>query len=113
MRVTDALTLPLAGLSPTRELTRSIEGLTGSVPMKWSANPRFDYARAKTRLEHRNSVAVASSGGQALAFSSWSAGEPRIDEGSIGSTFDIDAGRRALLVAGAARGDAVVEVGPW
>ena len=41
-RVIDALTIPLAGLSPTRELTRRVEGLRGSVRMGWSADPRFD-----------------------------------------------------------------------
>ena len=108
VRVADALTLPLTSLSPTRELTRSIEGLAGSVPMKWSADPRFDYGRARTRLERRSSVAVASSGAEALAFSSWSAGEPRIEAGSIGSNFEIDEGGQALLVAGAALGEPLV-----
>jgi GH15 family glucan-1,4-alpha-glucosidase len=106
--VTDALTLPLTGLSPTRELTRSIKGLAGSVPMKWSAAPRFDYATAKTRVERRGSVAVASTGAQALAFSSWSAGEPGIEGASIGSSFEIGEGGQALLVAGAAHGQPLV-----
>lgn len=108
VRITDALTLPLAGLSPTRELTRRIDGLAGSVPMSWSADPRFDYATAKTHFERRGPVAVASSGAQALAFYSWSAGEPRIEENSIGSSFEVDEGERALLVAGVADGEPLV-----
>jgi len=35
VRVVDALTLPDDRLEPMRELARSIEGLSGSVPMHW------------------------------------------------------------------------------
>ena len=107
-RVTDAMTLPLAGLSPTRELARSIEGLAGSVPMNWSAEPRFGYASEETRLERRGSVAVATGGAPAVAFCSWSAGEPRIEEASIASNFTIEEGESALLLASVAHGDPLV-----
>lgn len=44
VRVTDALTLPdTSSLAPARELVRRIEGLAGSVPMRWSVQPRFGY----------------------------------------------------------------------
>jgi GH15 family glucan-1,4-alpha-glucosidase len=108
VRVTDALTLPLAGLSPSRELIRSIEGLAGAIPMSWSAEPRFGYAGAKTRVERRGSAVVATGGAEALSFCSWSAGEPRIEEGSIAANFEIDEGERGLLVAAAAHGEPLV-----
>ena len=107
-RVIDALTIPLAGLSPTRELTRSVEGLRGSVRMGWSADPRFDYGEARTRLELRGARALATSGARALAFSSFSAGEPRIEGESVESGFEIAEGESALLVAGAADGEPLV-----
>lgn len=44
VRVTDALTLPdTSSLAPARELVRRIEGIAGSVPMRWSVQPRFGY----------------------------------------------------------------------
>src|SRR5919204_5959772 len=50
VRVTDAMPLPGAGLAPTREVARRIEGLAGRVAIRWSVEPRFDYGRAKTRI---------------------------------------------------------------
>jgi GH15 family glucan-1,4-alpha-glucosidase len=108
VRVIDAMTLPLSGLSPARELARSIEGLTGSVPMSWSAEPRFGYGSEETRLQRRGAVPVATGGAEAVAFCSWSAGEPRIEEGSISSDFTIEGDERALIVAGAAHGEPLV-----
>jgi len=39
VRVVDALTLPNHGLEPMRELARSIEGVSGTVPMRWRRGP--------------------------------------------------------------------------
>jgi GH15 family glucan-1,4-alpha-glucosidase len=108
VRVTDAMTLPLSGLVPTREVARSIEGLSGEVPMSWSAEPRFSYGVDQTRLQSRGPVPVATSGSEALALCSWSAGEPRFEGRSIGASFTLDAGQHALLALSAAHGDALV-----
>src|SRR5919198_1135592 len=43
VRVVDAMTLPDEYLGPMRELARSIEGLSGTVPMRWGFRPRFNY----------------------------------------------------------------------
>src|SRR5207249_8551408 len=60
VRVTDAMTLPTAGLSPYRELGRKIEGLAGEVPVRWRVEPRFGYASSATRIERRAGVPIRS-----------------------------------------------------
>ena len=42
-----------------RELARSIEGVSGSVPMRWRCAPRFDYGAPPPRCEWRHGVPVA------------------------------------------------------
>ncbi|PYQ79380.1 MAG: glycoside hydrolase family 15 protein [Acidobacteria bacterium] len=62
VRVIDALTLPDGRLEPMREIVRSLEGLSGAVPMRWHFAPRFDYAAASPRWDTRNGRPVATSG---------------------------------------------------
>jgi GH15 family glucan-1,4-alpha-glucosidase len=97
VRVTDAMTLPGGALEPQRELTRRVEGLSGSVPMSWSVEPRFDYGRAPTRIHHRAGTPVATAGGQAMAICSFDAGTPEVRAGVIGARFEAGAGTRAVI----------------
>jgi GH15 family glucan-1,4-alpha-glucosidase len=102
VRVTDALTLPAAGLSPYRELARRIEGVAGAVPLRWRVEPRFGYGAGKTRFDRRRGVPVAVSGRDAVAVCSWAAGQPECDEATITGRFTVNAGARSLLVLSAA-----------
>src|SRR5579884_1442522 len=47
VRLTDALTIDSSQAAPWRELVRKVEGLSGSVPMRWRVEPRFDYGRMR------------------------------------------------------------------
>src|SRR3954462_708234 len=67
VRVTDAMPLALRGLAPTRELVRQVEGISGTVSLRWAVEPRFDYAGSHTRVTTHAGVPVASSGATALA----------------------------------------------
>jgi GH15 family glucan-1,4-alpha-glucosidase len=96
-RVTDALTLPGAGLEPHRELQRRIEGLSGTVPLRWRLEPRFGYGGWPVRLALRNGIPVAASGNDALALGSVDAGEPAIGEHAIEGRFVSAEGSSALL----------------
>jgi GH15 family glucan-1,4-alpha-glucosidase len=107
-RITDAMPLPTSGLAPTRELTRRIEGLSGSVPMRWSVEPRFEYARTRTRIARRGEFLVATGGPDALAVCSWEAGEAEVGEGKISARFAIESGREALIDVAFAHGDPLV-----
>src|SRR5215212_3311269 len=102
VRVTDAMTLPTAGLSPYRELARRIEGLAGEVPMRWRVEPRFGYASGATRINRRAGVPTATSGRDAIAVCSFEAGEATTSEGAIAGRFTTWAGSTSLLVLSAA-----------
>jgi GH15 family glucan-1,4-alpha-glucosidase len=97
VRVTDAMTVPAAGLGPLRELSRRVEGVDGSVPMSWTVEPRFGYAAAPTRLAWRAGVPVASAGSDAVAVCSFDAGAPELADGVIRGRFEARLGTRALL----------------
>ncbi|MER0484686.1 glycoside hydrolase family 15 protein [Streptomyces sp. Edi2] len=98
VRVTDALTLPdTASLAPGRELVRRIEGLAGSVPMRWSIEPRFGYGAHVPHLARRAGVPVAICGPDAVAVCAWNAGEPQCTADAITAHFRSDADTRALV----------------
>jgi len=106
--ITDCLNLPLGGLAPTRELGRRVECLEGAVEMEWRAEPHFEFGNTGSRLQWRGSTPVATGGAVALAFCAWSAGDPKIEAGSVGARFRLAAGEEALLALSAAHGDPLV-----
>jgi GH15 family glucan-1,4-alpha-glucosidase len=99
VRVIDALTLPGAGLEPSRELARRVEGLAGSVRMRWRAEPRFRYGRGEPRVSRRSGRWIYQGPGEALAVSAW---------GGNDDTLELRQGDRALLALTAARGEPLV-----
>jgi GH15 family glucan-1,4-alpha-glucosidase len=106
VRVTDALTVQDGGLLPWVEVARGIEGLEGSVRMRWSVEPRFDWGRAQTKIRMRRGVAVAEAADVLAAVQAWDAGEPGVADDHVGSAFETSPGSRALLALTA------VESGP-
>lgn len=89
VRVTDALTLHQNGtLAPLRELVRVVDGLEGDVAMRWRFAPRLDFGRQRIRLDRRGNVLIAANGRDALALSSWNAGD---------GSFTLAAGTRATF----------------
>jgi GH15 family glucan-1,4-alpha-glucosidase len=108
VRVTDAMLLPSSGLSPSRELARRVEGLSGSVHMRWRVEPRFEYGGRRPRIACHGSRPVAMGGKDALAVSSWAAGDPVLDERSISGSFAAAPGHVAMLVLSAAHQEPLV-----
>src|SRR5207249_1255077 len=108
VRVTDAMTLPTAGLSPYRELGRKIEGLAGEVPVRWRVEPRFGYASSATRIERRASVPIATAGRDAIAVCSFGAGEATTSDAAITGHFTARAGSSSLVVLSAAHQEPLV-----
>jgi len=97
VRVTDALTLPDDGLHPYRELQRRIEGLSGSVALRWRVEPRFGYAGRPSRLGRRHGIPVVSAGSDAIALQSFNAGEPQLGDHAIAGRTEVAGGSSALL----------------
>jgi GH15 family glucan-1,4-alpha-glucosidase len=108
VRVTDALTLPGPGLTPLREVARRVEGLGGTVRMRWRVEPRFGYGLAPTRIERRGPFAVAVSGADAIGVRVWEGADAGIEGESIAGSFEISEGRRALLALSAAHAEPLV-----
>jgi GH15 family glucan-1,4-alpha-glucosidase len=108
VRLTDAMLLPGNGLAPARELARRVEGLSGRVPMRWRIEPRFAYGSRTPRLGRRGVTPVATDGRQAIALSSWAAGEPTVDTSSISGDFISRQGETALLVLSGAHQEPLV-----
>jgi GH15 family glucan-1,4-alpha-glucosidase len=89
VRVTDAMTLhDNRSLSPLRELVRVVDGLEGQVAMRWRFEPRLDFGRRALRKRRHGTALVAANGKDALALSTWDAGD---------GDFDVAAGERATL----------------
>jgi GH15 family glucan-1,4-alpha-glucosidase len=108
VRVTDALTLPNDRLDPLRELARSVDGLSGAVPMRWRVSPRFDGGTTSARWEQRGGAAVAARDAGAVALSAWNAGTPEEGAGELSAAFELAAGDRALLAMSAAYAEPLV-----
>src|SRR5438876_614268 len=102
VRVVDAMTLHDARLGPMRELARSIEGVSGTVPMRWRFAPRFDYGEGRPSCEWRAGVPVATCRGDAVALRSWDAGVPEWQGETAEASFEIGEGARGLLVLASA-----------
>jgi GH15 family glucan-1,4-alpha-glucosidase len=108
VRITDAMTLPLTGFSPFRELIRRVEAISGRVPLRWRVEPRFGYAARPARLERRGQIPIVAAGRDAVALCSWEAGIPQCEGTSITGTFEAQEGTRALLVLAAAHQEPLV-----
>ncbi|MCD6725864.1 MAG: glycoside hydrolase family 15 protein [Solirubrobacteraceae bacterium] len=108
VRVTDAMTIPGAELAPGRELVRRVEGLAGSVPMRWRLTPRLGYASWPTRVERRSGVPVVTARGDAIAVCAWSAGQPEVTADAIAGRVVVEQGRTALLALSAAHDEPLV-----
>jgi GH15 family glucan-1,4-alpha-glucosidase len=76
VRVTDLMTLThREHLAPLREIVRRIEGLSGSVQMRYSVEPRFGYAAREPTFGRRHGRPFATCGPDAVALMGWEVGE--------------------------------------
>src|SRR6266542_2294552 len=108
-RVTDVMTLTdVTSISPLREVARRVEGLEGQLRLRWEVTPRFAYGRHTGKLGRRSGRPFFSAGKEGIAVNAWDAGEVEQGEASVGGTFEVEPGRRALLSLAAAHKEPVV-----
>src|SRR5947208_13273323 len=99
-RVTDAITLDHGGLLPWFELGRRIDGVSGSVPMRWRIAPRFGAGEGagETSIEWIGGAVRATSRGLSLVVYPFDAGEPHHSETEITASFETEKGSGGSLV---------------
>ena len=83
VRVTDAMSRPIARGLLWNQVIRRVDGLAGSVPMAWSVEPRFDYGSAEGAPVRRHGVPLIAHGSQILAVQSFGAGDS-VQRGGVG-----------------------------
>ncbi len=98
--VTDAITLDHGGFLPWFELVRRIDGVSGTVPMRWRLRPRFGAGELdeKQTIDHIGDAIRASAGGRSLVVHAFDAGEPEYSADEIFGYFDATAGAHGTLV---------------
>jgi GH15 family glucan-1,4-alpha-glucosidase len=111
VRVTDALTLADRTIdSPMRELVRRVEALDGTVPMRWSIEPAFEFGRRRMRIERRRDRIVVAAGRDALAVGAWGAGDVIPAERAITGEFAAN-GAPTVIALASAHGEPLIYVG--
>ena len=112
VRVTDALTLADRSInSPMRELVRKVDGLSGTVAMRWSVEPTFGFAGQGGRVERRRDRIVVAAGRDALALGTWGTGEPLVHEQAVSGDFSAAAGHAAVITLASSHTEPLVFVG--
>ena len=108
VRLTDAMTLPDAHLTPARELVRVLEGVSGEVPIRWRCVPRFDYGATTPTIGSRAGVPVATSSREAIALCHWNAGSVSLGGHEISGEFQSRAGDRSTFALASASREPLV-----
>lgn len=111
LRVTDALALAGEAATPYTMLIRRIDGLSGSVALRWHVEPRPDFGRRAVEPRRRGAMALFACGGIEITVQSHGAGEPQLRAGAVGGEARIGAGDSAALAMGVFPGQPVETVG--
>ena len=95
-------------LAPLREVVRRSRGSPARSALRWPLEPRFGYGRGAAQLGRRAGRSSPSAGTDAVALSTWGAGEPRLRAGGSRARSRLARGRSALLVLAAAHREPAV-----
>jgi GH15 family glucan-1,4-alpha-glucosidase len=96
-RVQDALTIDPAQNAPWRELVRRVEGVSGSVPLRWRLRPRFGYGSESPEPTRIAESLVYRYGQLQLGLKTWNAGDPEVIGDAVEGSFEIEADQSGVL----------------
>ena len=100
VRVTDAIPLDHGALLPWFELIRRVDGVEGSVPMRWRVTPRFKAGEGDEQpsFEQRNGAVLVEGEEGIVALHLFDAGTPTVRDDEITGAFETSPGSSAALV---------------
>jgi GH15 family glucan-1,4-alpha-glucosidase len=101
VRVTDAMSMPLARDVDWCEVIRRIDGRAGEVPLSWRVEPRAAYGREPFELERRAGVPLLVREPDVLAVQAHDVGEPEGGHGVVEGRFAVREGDVAVLALSA------------
>jgi GH15 family glucan-1,4-alpha-glucosidase len=101
VRVTDAISRPMARGLLWNQVIRRVDGLAGEVPMQWQVLPRFEYGATAVAPERRAGVPAFVHGPDVLAVEAFDAGAPQLAEAEVGGRFAASEGSLAVVALSA------------
>ena len=96
-RLTDALAVGRSGPLPWSELIRRVEGLEGSICLRWRVVPGERFGMSRPWIQRSGAGTVVHIGDQLLAIRSFGLGEPDIDGGAVEGRCCTSPSSRGLL----------------
>ncbi len=101
VRVTDAMSRPVARGLLWNQVIRRVDGLTGAVQMGWSVAPRFDYGATTVTARTLAGLPAFVHGPDVVAVEAFGVGEPTPDGPDVAGSFLARAGEVGLLALSA------------
>jgi GH15 family glucan-1,4-alpha-glucosidase len=101
VRVTDFMSIGEARPVAWNELVRRIEGVKGSVPMRWRVAPRFAFRGEPPEIERRGEALLLVHDDIALSLQCFGPAEPEVMDRSVGGDVALAKGETAVLVLSA------------
>ena len=97
VRVLDALSVGRSGRLPWSELLRRVEGVEGSVPMRWEVRPGSRFETVRPWTEQRRGSVLVHVGDQHLAVRPFDVGEEQVGPYAVSGRFTTAPGSAGLL----------------
>jgi GH15 family glucan-1,4-alpha-glucosidase len=98
-RLTDAITLDHGGFLPWFELVRRVEGISGTVPLRWRLEPRFAAGEKDEEMTigPLGAAIAVKSGLWTVTLHAFDAGEPSYTDKEVTGAFELSSGNSAVL----------------